>query len=186
MFAKKNDIESLKLIDFGLSMKHSNKESTIFTGKCGTALYMAPEVFTNYQYSKYVDLWSVGIIAYIVLVGRHPLHRSGEDVAEYVSRLRKATWKFPKLLSDLAKSFILKLVKVNPLERYTAKEALEHPWITRAVGKIPLSYAESVAHGRLKERFLNVNKNNIGRLLLAASLWARLEKKWKKDMKSEW
>lgn len=52
MFAKKNDIGSLKLIDFGLSTKHSNKESTIFTGKCGTALYMAPEVFTNYQYSK--------------------------------------------------------------------------------------------------------------------------------------
>jgi len=52
MFAKKNDIDSLKLIDFGLSTKHNNRESTIFTEKCGTVIYMAPEVFTNYQYSK--------------------------------------------------------------------------------------------------------------------------------------
>lgn len=52
MFAKRNDINSLKLIDFGLSMKHNNNEATIFTEKCGTAIYMAPEVFTNYQYSK--------------------------------------------------------------------------------------------------------------------------------------
>lgn len=52
MFTKKNDINSLKLIDFGLSTKYNNKESITFTGKCGTALYMAPEVFTNYQYSK--------------------------------------------------------------------------------------------------------------------------------------
>ena len=56
MFAKKNDIGSLKLIDFGLSVKHNSKESTLFTGKCGTVIYMAPEVFTNYQYSKVLSL----------------------------------------------------------------------------------------------------------------------------------
>ena len=52
MFEKKNDISSLKLIDFGLSMKHNSKDTTAFTGKCGTVIYMAPEVFNNYQYTK--------------------------------------------------------------------------------------------------------------------------------------
>ena len=52
MFAKANDTRSLKLIDFGLSAKYGTTEPTSLTDKCGTAIYMAPEVFTNYQYSK--------------------------------------------------------------------------------------------------------------------------------------
>jgi serine/threonine protein kinase len=52
MFAKQNDLRSLKLIDFGLSAKYNHKESISLTDKCGTAIYMAPEVFSNYQYSK--------------------------------------------------------------------------------------------------------------------------------------
>ena len=54
MFAKQNDSSSLKLIDFGLSAKYNNRETTTLTDKCGTAIYMAPEVFTNYQYSKVI------------------------------------------------------------------------------------------------------------------------------------
>jgi len=50
MFAKKNDINSLKLIDFGLSAKYES--TNILRDKCGTGIYMAPEVFTNYQYTK--------------------------------------------------------------------------------------------------------------------------------------
>ncbi len=52
MFAKQNDIGSLKLIDFGLSAKYNGLDIATLTDKCGTAIYMAPEVFTNYQYSK--------------------------------------------------------------------------------------------------------------------------------------
>ncbi len=52
MFAKQNDIGSLKLIDFGLSAKYNNVETVALTDKCGTAIFMAPEVFSNYQYSK--------------------------------------------------------------------------------------------------------------------------------------
>jgi len=52
MFEKKNDMTSLKLIDFGLSAKYAKTEAITLTDKCGTAIYMAPEVFANYQYSK--------------------------------------------------------------------------------------------------------------------------------------
>lgn len=52
MFAKLYDISSLKLIDFGLSAKYNYREEISLTDKCGTAIYMAPEVFTNSQYSK--------------------------------------------------------------------------------------------------------------------------------------
>lgn len=50
MFAKKNAINSLKLIDFGLSAKYN--EDLFLTNKCGTTVFMAPEIFDNYQYTK--------------------------------------------------------------------------------------------------------------------------------------
>jgi serine/threonine protein kinase len=52
MLGKEKDINSLKLIDFGLSAKYNDKESIALTEQCGTAIYMAPEIFTNYQYTK--------------------------------------------------------------------------------------------------------------------------------------
>lgn len=52
MLGKPNDINSLKLIDFGLSAKYSEKETIALTEQCGTAIYMAPEIFNNYQYTK--------------------------------------------------------------------------------------------------------------------------------------
>lgn len=54
MFAKKNDVDSLKLIDFGLSGKYES--TNILSERCGTGIYMAPEVFTDYQYTKVVFL----------------------------------------------------------------------------------------------------------------------------------
>ena len=56
MFAKQNDFNSLKLIDFGLSAKYNNRETVSLTDKCGTAIFMAPEVFSHYQYSKVIFL----------------------------------------------------------------------------------------------------------------------------------
>ena len=52
MFKNRGSTESLKLIDFGLSGRYNNKQTTTLTEKCGTVIYMAPEVFNNYQYSK--------------------------------------------------------------------------------------------------------------------------------------
>lgn len=52
MFGKQKDINSLKIIDFGMSAKYNDKESVALTEKCGTAIYMAPEIFESYQYSK--------------------------------------------------------------------------------------------------------------------------------------
>lgn len=104
-----------------------------------------------------MDLWSVGIISYILLAGRHPLFKEGDTLESYWQRLKGAQWEFPREFTDLAKEFFLKLVRVNPLERYTAQEALQHPWITRVPGAVPLSYSESIRRENDKDRLLNVN-----------------------------
>jgi len=54
MFAKENNLDSLKLVDFGLSAKYDNNAINFLTDKCGTASYMAPEVFANDEYSKVI------------------------------------------------------------------------------------------------------------------------------------
>lgn len=66
MFAKEKDYDSIKVVDFGLSMKYNLDESAALTEKCGTAIYMAPEVFLNNEYSKVRISFQ-----YIFLVCRH-------------------------------------------------------------------------------------------------------------------
>jgi serine/threonine protein kinase len=64
-------------------------------------------------------------------MGYHPLYNVGEAVSEYKLKLKNPEWKLPFGFSELAKDLFLKLVKLNPFGRYTGKQALNHPWITR-------------------------------------------------------
>jgi serine/threonine protein kinase len=79
----KEDLNTCKVIDFGLSAKHNLIQGGLDRA-CGTAVYMAPEVLVHrHEYTKSVDIWSTGIIMYEVLTGgSHPLYVQGEDTVE--------------------------------------------------------------------------------------------------------
>jgi serine/threonine protein kinase len=71
------------VVDFGLSAKYKIKDNRAFNLHCGTLIYMAPEVALKQDYTKSVDIWSIGIIMYYVLTGgRHPLYISNADNVE--------------------------------------------------------------------------------------------------------
>ena len=93
---------------------------------------------------------------YIVLAGAHPLYTRGETAEEYRAKLKDPLWHFPPDFSPLARSLFVRLVKTNPLERYTANEALAHPWIVRRPCTLPLSYADSVSLEHCKDKLLSV------------------------------
>lgn len=76
LVAEKNDITSVKLIDFGLSCMVDTYRNMPDL-KCGTMLYMAPEVFKKEEYSKTVDVWSLGITLFRIISKKHPLYRKG-------------------------------------------------------------------------------------------------------------
>ena len=78
------------------------------------------------------------------------------DLDKYIETIKDPKWEFPKSFSELAKNLFLKLVKVDPLERYTAKEALQHPWITRTPKSIPLSYSDKISYENSKNKLYNV------------------------------
>lgn len=138
-----SDDGTLKLIDFGFAVNFSGTDGTI-RGGVGTQAYTAPEVLIGMTYDKSVDMWSVGATAYTLLSGSKPFdygphqNQSDQPTPEQKSHQRakilNGEYNFDDTvwnkISVQGKEFITTLLKVRPSDRISAKEALEHPWIT--------------------------------------------------------
>mmetsp|Transcript_16498 Transcript_16498/g.20892 ORF Transcript_16498/g.20892 Transcript_16498/m.20892 type:complete len:233 (-) Transcript_16498:827-1525(-) len=134
---KTNDI-SLKVIDFGTS-HHYEKGNHQMTQLYGTPYYIAPEVLFG-DYNEKCDVWSIGVILYILLSGMPPFGGSDEEILKKVKNFN-GTWEFAeekwKNISEEAKSFLKKLLNRDPIERITAQDALTDSWITQKVKRRP-------------------------------------------------
>ncbi|KAK9302390.1 hypothetical protein QLX08_005636 [Tetragonisca angustula] len=119
----------IMISDFGLSKM---EDSGVMATACGTPGYVAPEVLAQKPYGKAVDVWSIGVISYILLCGYPPFY--DESDANLFAQILKGEFEFDSPywddISDSAKDFIHKLMCVNVEERYTCKQALAHPWIS--------------------------------------------------------
>lgn len=102
----------------------------------GTLSYVAPEVLTMQGYGKEADLWSVGVILFLLLCGKLPF--DGEDHNEIIRSTIQADLKVnPNVwnrLSEDAKNMMTSLLNKNPKERITARDALRHPFIVNTLG----------------------------------------------------
>jgi len=123
-----NDTE-VKIADFGLS-KIIDQEKMMQTA-CGTPGYVAPEVLNAEGYGHEVDMWSIGVITYILLCGFPPFY--SESVPEVFEQIMKAEYDYPAEywdeISSEAKDFINHLLVVDVKKRLSAKGALEHAWL---------------------------------------------------------
>mmetsp|Transcript_5920 Transcript_5920/g.15058 ORF Transcript_5920/g.15058 Transcript_5920/m.15058 type:complete len:548 (-) Transcript_5920:63-1706(-) len=119
--------DHLKLIDFGFS--HIWEPNTKMKLSCGTLAYVAPEVL-NKSYTSQCDLWSLGVITFIMLSGYMPFYGSEEHQIECIKSGKWANKpeKWAKV-SDPAKDFMQSLMVVSPSKRLTAEQALNHPFI---------------------------------------------------------
>ncbi|CAE7414961.1 CPK3 [Symbiodinium microadriaticum] len=126
MYARK-DTDHLKLIDFGLSKVW--EPNTKMEASCGTLGYIAPEVL-NKTYSSKCDLWSLGVIVYILLSGCMPFAGSEQHqivcIMSGMYDMEDEEWT---PVSAAAKDFVRKLLVVDPAKRMSADEALAHEWI---------------------------------------------------------
>ena len=115
--------------DFGFSCR-VHKPMSLST-RCGTPSYVAPEVLKNAPYDQSVDMWSIGVIIYVVLCGYPPFADSNQS--ELFRRIRMSNWKFRgeewENISDDAKDLIRGLLVANPIQRFTAKQALQCQWL---------------------------------------------------------
>mmetsp|Transcript_10980 Transcript_10980/g.21858 ORF Transcript_10980/g.21858 Transcript_10980/m.21858 type:complete len:571 (-) Transcript_10980:69-1781(-) len=124
----RSEDSDLKLIDFGLSRHFREKEK--MTVPVGTPYYVAPEVLRGI-YDEKCDLWSLGVITYMLLSGTPPFPGQGEG--EILQRVKKGHYSLEISrfdgVSDHAKDFIRKLLMMDPKKRLTAAQAQDHPWM---------------------------------------------------------
>ncbi|KAH9607209.1 hypothetical protein KSS87_021275 [Heliosperma pusillum] len=130
LLVSKHDILSIKAVGFGSSIFFKPGEE--FTEVVGSSYYIAPEVHFK-QYGPEADIWSAGVILYILLSGVPPFW--GETRKEVRTAVLKATrytdfesdpWP---LVSDSAMQLIKNMLCSQPLDRFTAAQVLRHPWI---------------------------------------------------------
>ncbi|KAB5519497.1 hypothetical protein DKX38_023816 [Salix brachista] len=164
LFGNKKENAPLKAIDFGLSVFFKPGER--FNEIVGSPYYMAPEVLKR-NYGPEVDVWSAGVILYILLCGVPPFWAETEQgVAQAIIRsvinFKRDPW--PKV-SETAKDLVRKMLDPDPKRRLTAQQVLDHPWLQNAKKAPNVSLGETV-RSRLKQfSFMNKLKKRALRVI---------------------
>jgi len=142
------------IADFGLSKTFDGGDPLLTS--CGTPDYVAPEVITaEGSYDKSVDMWSCGVITYVLLCGFSPFLSS--DQTGLFEKIMKAEYDFPDPewthISENAKDFIRKLLVKDRGVRYTAAQCLEHPWLNGGENNT----GGDLANGNIGDKMKNYN-----------------------------
>jgi len=150
------DKTDLKLIDFGLSKRFTPGEFAVT--KAGTPYYVAPEVLEG-RYAEQSDVWSIGVITYILLCGSPPF--SGNDTVAVLDSVKRAKPSFDKKewknISKEAKEMLKALLARSPDLRSTAQQALQSEWIANMTSGDAPAQANQVLLSNLKS-FAVMNK----------------------------
>uniref|UniRef100_A0A0N4ZBD5 Protein kinase domain-containing protein n=1 Tax=Parastrongyloides trichosuri TaxID=131310 RepID=A0A0N4ZBD5_PARTI len=126
----------IKLIDFGLAQHYDGEQDLLFMA--GTPEFAAPEVIKYEPLNFHTDMWSVGVITYILLSGQSPF--LGSNIAITYNKVEKGDWSFceefdSNEISQDARDFISGLLIVKKENRMLPDKCLLHPWLTKAIEK---------------------------------------------------
>ncbi|XP_059805995.1 MAP kinase-activated protein kinase 2 isoform X1 [Hemitrygon akajei] len=136
LYTSKRPNAVLKLTDFGFA-KETTSYNSLAT-PCYTPYYVAPEVLGPEKYDKSCDMWSLGVIMYILLCGYPPFYSNhGLAISPGMKRrIRMGQYEFPNPewseVSEEAKQLIRHLLKTEPTQRMTIMEFMNHPWINQS------------------------------------------------------
>jgi len=131
LLEQNKEFDQIKIIDFGTSLVVD--EGKKLDEKLGTPYYIAPEVLAK-NYGQKCDIWSCGVITYIVLSGIPPFNGASDQEIMKKVKIGKFGFTDPiwNNISDQAKDFITQLLTKDQNKRPTAEQALKHPWIEQA------------------------------------------------------
>jgi len=137
LLVDRSELPSIKLADFGLSKLVGPEE--LLYAPCGTLAYVAPEVLTQTGYTRKADLWSIGVVAYLMLRGKLPFDSKDkrvliEKTIEGKVEMEGEYWGH---LTSHACDFVQKLMTKNVDERMSCDQALAHPWVRNGEIIIP-------------------------------------------------
>lgn len=128
---------NVKLIDFGFANLFHPRDH--LSTNCGSPLYAAPEIVQARPYiGPEVDVWSLGIVLYAMIVGALPFE--DENLKGLYKKIGEGRFSFPDHVSPLARDLIQSMLQVNTLHRATMTHIRMHPWANEGIGAIPQSY----------------------------------------------
>ncbi|XP_057521432.1 calcium-dependent protein kinase 1-like isoform X1 [Amaranthus tricolor] len=155
LFLSSDEDSPLKATDFGLSVFF--KPGEVFRDLVGSAYYVAPEILRR-SYGAEVDVWSAGVILYILLSGVPPFW--GENEQEIFDSILRGSLDFSSdpwpSISNPAKDLVMKMLQQDPKERLSAHDALNHPWM-KEDGEAPDKPIDIAVLTRMKQ-FRAMNK----------------------------
>jgi calcium-dependent protein kinase len=167
--SKKGDL-NIKIIDFGTSNYFD--KNTKLTLKVGTPYYIAPEVLKK-DYNNKCDIWSCGVIMYVLLSGSPPF--DGPDDQAIMDKVKTGKFSFNgkewSAISPEAKNLIKLMLTYDPKERIAAEETLRNPWITKF--SVNRNIANPILFGNkddIKRPFENLRKFNAKQKLQQATI----------------
>lgn len=141
--------------DFGLA-KFVNYEGGLMKTACGTPGYVAPEILKQKKYDSQVDMWSIGVILYILLCGFPPFVE--KNLKALYKKIRQGAYTFPSpywdKVSKEAKDCVEKLLVVEPAKRMNATDLLTHDWINGKCTKSPTNLIREGYDRRFKRYML--------------------------------
>uniref|UniRef100_A0A671R5Q8 non-specific serine/threonine protein kinase n=1 Tax=Sinocyclocheilus anshuiensis TaxID=1608454 RepID=A0A671R5Q8_9TELE len=141
LYTSKHPDAQLKLTDFGFAKETTS--NNCLTTPCYTPYYVAPEVLGPEKYDKSCDMWSLGVIMYILLCGYPPFYSNHGLLLSpgMKKRIRNGQYEFPNpewsQVSEEAKQLICQLLKTNPTERMTITQFMNHSWISKSMNVPP-------------------------------------------------
>jgi calcium-dependent protein kinase len=159
----------VKLIDFGTARIFS--EGNVQKGLVGSSYYIAPEVIDG-KYDESCDLWSIGVIMYIMLTGYPPFNGEDDDSILRAVKTGKydTTLDTYQKLSSNAKDLISKLLKYNPHERITARDALNHPWFKTSELSANYHNSNSLDPNEVRDMLRNLENYKNDNMLKCAAI----------------
>ncbi|XP_062996182.1 ribosomal protein S6 kinase alpha-1 isoform X1 [Elgaria multicarinata webbii] len=164
--------ESIRICDFGFA-KQLRADNGLLMTPCYTANFVAPEVLKRQGYDEACDIWSLGILLYTMLAGYTPFANGPNDTPEEILTrigggkfsLRGGNWD---TVSDAAKDLVSKMLHIDPHQRLTAKQVLQHLWITQK-DRLPqsqLSHQDvQLVKGAMAATYSALNNSKPGPLL---------------------
>ena len=147
---------SIKIIDFGTAKIYEKNKSE--KKVIGSSYYIAPEVLTE-NYNEKCDLWSCGVILYILLSGKAPFSGKTDSIILEKIKIGKYNMDIKQFenISLEVKDLIQKLLEKNPKKRLTASNAIKHPWFKKLNIKSEVIENDIV---KIQESLLNIKKYN--------------------------